>query len=1262
MPTAPSAGAAGQFPLRHLSIRVPWHDSGWAGTVCQSPQANMACLALRRIGQERDDARETANRGKSLEVLSPDDRPCCVDERGFFMAPFELTRTKNHPYRETSERTHGHFAPTAYRLPSYAAEAVPFAWMRKENLESFRDRFQLNVDPSREPDLGFETGWTQHRDHHEALLNCFFGHVKADESLCFFYAKRTPLTEDPRRVIVAVGRVKHLPPENPEYKYSVPAAAAPLRSLLWERPIQHSIRPDRAGGFEDGFLLPYREALAFAEEHPEFDPADVVAFAPADRQGEFSYVTEHVTHDGAIGSLLACSAALREAAKHLEGPWERYQKWIDNELGRLWKLRGPCPGLGAALTAFGIEMGVLVAYELAKHVGENEDPWPTVERMFADPKSVLSGPARRYVGAEHAEVWKVMRGDRRSLLKLLSRFEITSDQAKSVFVEEERANAKLDIDESQALANPYRLFEATRGSAWPVSVATVDRGLFPEPVVRDRHPLPPPSAVETGTDVRRIRAWAVETLEDAAADGDTLLPRADVITAIRDMEHRPGCPVTGDLMAVAEKSFAPEIEVAALADGKPAFQLSRLAACSKYIRSEVTKRLNGRPHAVTADWPTLLAEPNALGPVKPGDAREQRSRDEKSAALRVLAEARFSVLIGSAGTGKTTLLAVLCGQADIASGGVLLLAPTGKARVRMEHAAKKKRVDLTGQTLAGYLLESGRYAPDTGRYRMLGPAAPKGKVRDTVIVDETSMLTEEMLAALLEAVAGAKRIILVGDHRQLPPIGAGRPFADVVKRLQPADVDSLFPKVAQGYAELTLNWRQDPSAPDARLAAWFAGTDPGPGEEGIFDELNTLGKGDRLRVLQWKSQDECHRQLLEVLQEELRLKSPDDQIGFDKSLGGAESKGNCYFNRTSDRGGVGEAAESWQILSPVKALAHGVTGLNRLVHRAFRSRAVEWARNRYRKTAEPLGPEEIVYGDKVINVRNQRRWWEVYPEDGCAKYVANGEIGIAVGQFKGPQAKYRGYPWKLEVEFTSQPGYTYGFTKRDFGEEGDIPLELAYALTVHKSQGSEFGTVILVLPVPCRLLSREMLYTALTRQRDRIIILCQDAPAVLRAYSGSEHSETARRLTNLFTEPAPVVVKDRRYDGKHIHRTNRGELVMSKSEVIIANELFHRGIEYAYEKELQFGSGRRCKPDFTMEDAASGLTVYWEHCGMLMDQGYRERWERKRKWYLDNGVRPLSDGSGPGPNGLLVVTSDDPATGFDTVAIGAIIDKVFGGG
>lgn len=1256
------------YPLRHLSIRVPWHDSGWTGTVCQNPAANMACLVLKGIGAKRNDVLEMQHRGASLQVLPETERPCCIGERGFFMAPFEFTRSKTHPYSETSAKTHGHFRETTLRHPAFSADAIPFRWMQKpirwmdekrQNEPDFRDAYRLDLDPEREPDLGFDNGWFQQRDNHLALLDCFFGHIQPQESLCIFYAKRTPLSDDNRRVIVGVGLVKHVA-GNEEYRYDMPAKDAPLRSLLWERLVQHSIRPDKEqGGFADGFLLPYAEALEHAALNSEFDPATVVAFAPDDRRDEFSYVSEHVTHDGAIGALLACSGALREAAKHLQGPFDRYQNWIDQQLGRLWKLRGPCPGLGAALTALGIELGMYVAHDLSRHLGENEDPWPLVDRMFADPNALLSASAAKLIGKEHQAVWKTLPKDRKALVKLLSRFEITPDQAKLAYVEEDRAEADIHCTDAELLSNPYRLFELTRHSVAPISLTTVDRGLFPADNIREKHPLPEPSQVETATDVRRIRAWTVQTLEDAAADGDTLLPRAEVITAIREMEYRPECPVTGDLMSVAETSFAPEIELAALADKKLAFQLTRLAACSKLIRTEVTKRLNGKPHVVTTDWLEILAQPQVLGPVNPKDERDVRSRAEKSAALKILAEGRIATLIGPAGTGKTTLLAALCGQESVANGGVLLLAPTGKARVRMEQAAKTRKLNLTGQTVAGYLLESGRYVPSTGEYRMLGPSAPKGKIVDTVIIDEASMLTEEMLAAVLEAVGGAKRIILVGDHRQLPPIGPGRPFADIVAHLQPDKVETLFPKVGRGYAELTINWRQGASAPDTRLAAWFAGMDPGPGEDEIFSELAKFGPKDRIQVFSWSTAEQCHEILSRVLQTELKLSGPDDVVGFDKTLGGTESKGHCYFNRTWDKGGVGDAADAWQILSPVKAMPHGVAGINRLIHELFRAARVEMARARNRKTPKPLGPEQIVYGDKVINVSNQRRWWEIYPEEGCAKYVANGEIGIAVGQFKGPMAKYKGLPWKLEVEFSSQPRYTYGYTDRDFGEEGEAPLELAYALTVHKAQGSEFGTVILVVPNPCRILSRELLYTALTRQKNRVVILFQGEPAQLRNYSRTEFSETARRLTNLFTEPEPVIVNERRYDGKHIHRTARGELVMSKSEVIIANELYRQNIDYAYEKELRFGPERTCKPDFTIEDPASGLTIYWEHCGMLDDSEYRKRWELKQKWYRDNGVLPHAEGGGP--NGTLVVTSDDPRSGFDTLAIGKIIESLFSG-
>ena len=99
-------------------------------------------------------------------------------------------------------------------------------------------------------------------------------------------------------------------------------------------------------------------------------------------------------------------------------------------------------------------------------------------------------------------------------------------------------------------------------------------------------------------------------------------------------------------------------------------------------------------------------------------------------------------MIGSAGTGKTTLLKVLVHETSVAAGGVLLLAPTGKAGVRMETQAELKGA----QTIAQFLLPLGRYEPQTGIYH-LSSQIPAENGFKTVVIDEASMLTEDQLAA-----------------------------------------------------------------------------------------------------------------------------------------------------------------------------------------------------------------------------------------------------------------------------------------------------------------------------------------------------------------------------------------------------------------------------------------------------------------------------------------------------------------------------------
>ena len=962
--------------------------------------------------------------------------------------------------------------------------------------------------------------------------------------------------------------------------------------------------------------------------------------------------------------LHRCSRApspFGKAKSVLPGPWDQCLQWIDARLGELWKARGPCPGLGSALSAFGLQFGTLAARALAEKAGDNADPWPLVDKMFAAPQKYLPGPLAASFGETLCRKWSRLPDERRALLRLVSRFEITREQATRLYVQEERAKAGIDTRDAAILANPYLFYELTRLTADPVSVWTVDRGVFPVEVIREKHPLPAPTALDAGTDARRVRAFTIKVLEDAAGGGNTLLPQDQVVLGIRALTLQPPCQVDSDLMNVAKDDFEDAVGELAMTNGTPALQLGRLTDVGATVRSAIDKRARGKRLTVQADWRKLLDAHLAAEPAGEHDDLEDDARAEKTAALAELAEARLSVLIGPAGTGKTTLLSVLCSHPAVEAGGILLLAPTGKARVRMEQSTKG--LQLKGYTIAQFLSPH-RYDGSTGRYRLSDKPTEAGA--RTVIIDEASMLTEEMLAALIQALKGVHRLIFIGDPRQLPPIGAGRPFVDIVKHLAPEGVTGKFPRVGPCYAELTIRRRQTGGdREDLRLAEWFSGSPIAAGEDDVFDKVVGTGQSRHVRFVQWETADELRSRLIDVLVSELKLpdggpalSGADDIAGFDATLGGEPWNDRRFFNpRKGDKAGAAETAEGWQILSPVRSAAHGVPDLNRLIHKQFRQAMIDAARKQgwKRKYPKPMGSEEIVYGDKVINLVNTNpslawnKHRKVYPAKDRA-YIANGEIGMTVGFFLK-----RGLPdlrWKLEVEFSSQPGFKYDFTNRDFGDEGNAVLELAYALTVHKSQGSEFGTVILVLPNPCRLLSRELLYTALTRQKDRVVIMHQGPRTELRKYSSDDRSETARRLTNLFVAPSPVDIDGRFFEDYLIHRTARGEMVRSKSEVIIADHLASKDVEYDYEQPLTI-EGITKYPDFTIEDMESGLTFYWEHCGMLHVLSYRRRWEEKLGWYRAHGILPREEGGGE--NGTLIVTRDETNGSIDSAKITALI-------
>ena len=149
------AGAR-RLPTQHISVRVPWHDSGWEGTVCAKPASNTACRALARIAESKDDAAENEVAGRAFADLAPGKLPPCLEERAGFMAPVPLTLTMRHAYVKSSADSHGHFALTPYTTQPFSAACIPFRWMLTKECPELVERYGLGFQSrstgrSREP-------------------------------------------------------------------------------------------------------------------------------------------------------------------------------------------------------------------------------------------------------------------------------------------------------------------------------------------------------------------------------------------------------------------------------------------------------------------------------------------------------------------------------------------------------------------------------------------------------------------------------------------------------------------------------------------------------------------------------------------------------------------------------------------------------------------------------------------------------------------------------------------------------------------------------------------------------------------------------------------------------------------------------------------------------------------------------------------------------------------------------------------------------
>lgn len=193
--------------------------------------------------------------------------------------------------------------------------------------------------------------------------------------------------------------------------------------------------------------------------------------------------------------------------------------------------------------------------------------------------------------------------------------------------------------------------------------------------------------------------------------------------------------------------------------------------------------------------------------------------------------------------------------------------------------------------------------------------------------------------------------------------------------------------------------------------------------------------------------------------------------------------------------------------------------------------------------------------------------------------------------------------------------------------------------SAHRAQGSEFDHVFVVIPEKRSLLSRELVYTALTRSSGPVTLFVQQTERENPLEYARNRSAVLPRNTSLFSGPL---------DAKKLFQPEPGVWVQSKIEYIIHSILKeHRDkglLDFGYEQQLTLPAfGAPIKPDFRV--TVGGKTYYWEHLGMLDTGKYYTDWQARKKGYYDSGL------------GEQLVTTDD-LLGVDESRLRAVVDDL----
>ena len=591
--------------------------------------------------------------------------------------------------------------------------------------------------------------------------------------------------------------------------------------------------------------------------------------------------------------------------------------------------------------------------------------------------------------------------------------------------------------------------------------------------------------------------------DDPFGVGDArLYPDPDALTAALSGAPVTGPPGAGRPLVLQgsrlylarqfdlEATLAAGLTALALAPGQlsrpaPASAPAPVAPHPQLSLALVPGHLPGRAAAPTiADAPDPQLTTRLRGLLRalfPDEAAEAINWQRIGAAIAV--SRRLAVITGGPGTGKTTtvtrLLATLL-QVNPAL-RIALAAPTGKAAARLAESVLVSKARLRQQFPGESLLATGVLdaVPDHGTtlHRLLGFRPAVNDFRygaaaplpfDVVVVDEASMLDLRLACALLAALPDNARLILLGDKDQLSSVDAGMVLGDLCAGLAGHFTTGRFSgDAARRLGTLTgydLESLSAPSAPPlADTICWLRVSRRFAADSAIGRMAEAVNAGDAAAVLAL-----CGAQLA----------SPGDAALMTRA-GDAFAPLLALAGRGGDPRELLDLLGRFRVLAAVREGRDGVLALNARLERALAAAGL-------------IDPAATYYiGRPLLITVNDHRLG-----------VYNGDVGIVVATADGPRVALPDA--RSEARSGARADVRSGVSSgvRLLHPRRLPAHETVFAMTVHKSQGSEFDEVALVLPRAPSLnersiLTRELVYTALTRARIRVVIHAEEA--VLRA-------------------------------------------------------------------------------------------------------------------------------------------------------------------